>query len=78
MGLFDTIRAELPCPVCGSTKEREIQTKQGPCAMLNFEVGDTIEPFIMATTGWKRNGIVMIAGKGREKKADGTRLLSIA
>lgn len=45
MGLFDTIRAELRCPVCSSTKEREIQTKQGPCAMLNFEVGDTIEPF---------------------------------
>jgi len=45
MGLFDTIRATLPCPVCGSTKERAIQTKQGPCAMLNLEIGDTIEPF---------------------------------
>ena len=45
MGLFDTIRAGLPCPVCGSTKDREIQTKQGPCAMLNFGLGDTIEPF---------------------------------
>lgn len=45
MGLFDTIRTTLACPMCGSIKEREIQTKQGPCAMLNFEVGDTIEPF---------------------------------
>ena len=45
MGLFDTIRATLPCPVCGSTKERAIQTKQGPCAMLNLEIGDTVEPF---------------------------------
>jgi len=45
MGLFDTIRATLPCPVCGSMTEREIQTKQGPCAMLNLEIGDTIEPF---------------------------------
>lgn len=45
MGLFDTIRATLPCPACGSTKERKIQTKQGPCLMLHLEVGDTIEPF---------------------------------
>lgn len=45
MGMFDTIRAILPCPVCGSTAEREIQTKRGPCVLLNFEVGDTIEPF---------------------------------
>jgi hypothetical protein len=45
MGLFDTITAMLPCPVCGSVKEREIQTKRGSCAMLNLEVGDTIEPF---------------------------------
>ena len=45
MGMFDTIRATLPCPVCGSIKEREIQTKQGPCVMLDLEVGDTIEPF---------------------------------
>ncbi len=45
MGLFDTIRATLPCPVCGSAKERGIQTKQGPCAMLSLEIGDTIEPF---------------------------------
>jgi hypothetical protein len=45
MGLFDTIRATLSCPVCGSIREREIQTKQGPCAMLTLEMGDTIEPF---------------------------------
>ena len=45
MGLFDTIWATLPCPVCGSAKERGIQTKQGPCAMLDLEIGDTIEPF---------------------------------
>ncbi len=45
MGLFDSIRATLPCPVCGSSTEREIQTKRGPCAMLSLEVGDTIEPF---------------------------------
>ncbi len=45
MGLFDSIRATLPCPVCGSIKEREIQTKQGPCLMLSLEIGDTIEPF---------------------------------
>ncbi len=45
MGLFDSIRADLPCPVCGSVEKREIQTKQGPCLMLDFEVGDTIEPF---------------------------------
>lgn len=45
MGLFDSIGAILPCPTCGSIKRREIQTKRGPCAMLNLEVGDTIEPF---------------------------------
>jgi hypothetical protein len=45
MGMFDTIRAILSCPVCGSAAEREIQTKQGPCVLLNLEVGDTIEPF---------------------------------
>ena len=45
MGLYDSIKAILPCPVCGSLKEREIQTKKGPCLMLNLEVGDTIEPF---------------------------------
>lgn len=45
MGMFDTIRGIVSCPVCGSTAEREIQTKQGPCLLLNFEIGDTIEPF---------------------------------
>jgi hypothetical protein len=45
MGMFDTIKAKLPCPVCGSVKERGIQTKKGPCALLNLEIGDTIEPF---------------------------------
>lgn len=45
MGLFDTIRATLLCPVCGSMNERGIQTKEGPCAMLDLEIGDTIEPF---------------------------------
>jgi len=45
MGLFDSIRVTLPCPVCGSIKRREIQTKRGPCALLSLEVGDTIEPF---------------------------------
>lgn len=45
MGLYDSIWATLSCPDCGSMKEHEIQTKQGPCLMLDFEVGDTIEPF---------------------------------
>ncbi len=45
MGMFDTIRAPLTCPDCGSSAEREIQTKQGPCLLLNLQVGDTIEPF---------------------------------
>ena len=45
MGLFDSIRATLACHACGSSAEREIQTKKGPCLMLNLEVGDTIEPF---------------------------------
>jgi len=45
MGLFDSIRATLPCDVCGSSTEREIQTKAGPCLMLSLEAGDTIEPF---------------------------------
>jgi hypothetical protein len=45
MGMFDTIRAILRCPVCGSVQERWIQSKKGPCLMLNLEVGDTIEPF---------------------------------
>ena len=45
MGLYDSIWATLSCPDCSSMKEREIQTKQGPCLMLDFEVGDTIEPF---------------------------------
>lgn len=45
MGLFDSIRATLSCHVCGSSTEREIQTKKGPCLMLNLEVGDTMEPF---------------------------------
>ena len=29
MGMFDSIRASLDCPDCGSSAEREIQTKQG-------------------------------------------------
>ena len=29
MGLFDSIRATLSCHVCGSSTEREIQTKKG-------------------------------------------------
>jgi len=45
MGMFDTINATLSCPVCGSIGQREIQTKQGPCVLLNLELGDTIEPF---------------------------------
>ena len=45
MGLFDSIRATLACHVCGSSTEREIQTKKGPWFMLNLKVGDTIEPF---------------------------------
>ncbi len=45
MGLFDTIRATLRCPVCGSAMERSIQTKQGPRVMLSLEIGDMIEPF---------------------------------
>lgn len=45
MGMFDTIGATLSCPDCGSTGRREIQTKQGPCLLLNLEIGDTIEPF---------------------------------
>jgi len=45
MGLFDSIRATLPCGVCGSSVKREIQTKVRPCLMLNLEIGDTIEPF---------------------------------
>jgi hypothetical protein len=45
MGLFDSIWATLPCPVCGSIKEREIQTKTGLCAMFSYQIGDTIEPF---------------------------------
>jgi hypothetical protein len=35
MGMFYTNRAILSCPVCGSTAAREIQTKQGPCLLLN-------------------------------------------
>ena len=45
MGLFDSIGAPLFCEVCGLSTEREIQTKKGPCLMLDLEVGDTIEPF---------------------------------
>ena len=45
MGLFDSIRVTLACADCGSIKRREIQTKQGPCLMLDLEIGDTIEPF---------------------------------
>ena len=43
--MFDTIRATLTCQDCGVTAEQEIQTKQGPCVLLNLEIGDTIEPF---------------------------------
>lgn len=45
MGLSDTICAELKCPDCQLMKEREIQTKQGPCLMETYYKGDTIEPF---------------------------------
>lgn len=45
MGLFDTVRAELKCPDCQVMKEREIQTKRGPCLMQAYYKGDTIEPF---------------------------------
>lgn len=57
MGMFDTIRATLSCPVCGSTAEREIQTKRGPCLLLNLEVGDTIEPFFHGDIGCASTGI---------------------
>jgi hypothetical protein len=45
MGMFDTIIAEIECPECRQTKEREIQTKRGPCLMETYHLGDTIEPF---------------------------------
>jgi hypothetical protein len=45
MGMFDTIMGEIECPACRQTKEREIQTKRGPCLMETYYVGDTIEPF---------------------------------
>jgi len=45
MGMFDTIIGEIECPECRQTKEREIQTKRGPCLMETYHPGDTIEPF---------------------------------
>ena len=45
MGMFDTIIGEIECPECRQTKEREIQTKRGPCLMETYHLGDTIEPF---------------------------------
>lgn len=47
MGLFDTIRAELKCTDCQQIKEREIQTKEGPCFMEIYYTGDTIEPLAL-------------------------------
>ena len=32
-------------PDCRQTKEREIQTKRGPCLMETCHIGDTVEPF---------------------------------
>jgi len=55
MGLFDSIIATLPCHECGSSTEREIQTKKGPCLMLKLEIGDTIEPFFYGD-GWIEEG----------------------
>jgi hypothetical protein len=45
MGLFDTIIGELECPHCKGIREREIQTKRGPCLMETYYIGDTVEPF---------------------------------
>jgi|GEM_PF-3108815 len=45
MGMFDSIIGELECPQCKGVREREIQTKRGPCLMETYYLGDTIEPF---------------------------------
>jgi len=45
MGMFDTIIGKIECPDCRQTKEREIQTKRGPCLMETYHLGDTVEPF---------------------------------
>ena len=72
MGMFGTIRATLSCRVCGSTGKREIQTNEGPCLLLNRELGDTIEPFSMATIGWKGDGIATSAKRKLPKTNAGS------
>jgi hypothetical protein len=68
MGLFDTIRAELKCPDCGLIKEREIQTKRGPCFMETYYRGDTIEPFYFGDYWFEEEWYCEDCyGKAREK-----------
>lgn len=42
MGLFDTVLVEMPCPVCHSSAEREVQFKHEACLMDVFHVGDFV------------------------------------
>jgi hypothetical protein len=78
MGLFDSIRATLSCGVCGSRAKREIQTKVGPCLMLNLEVGDIIEPFFYGDywmeESWYcddcQRRLLWPSGNGNQRKAE--------
>ena len=36
MGMFDEIRYEMDCPICG-TKIRGFQSKDGPCCLATLE-----------------------------------------
>jgi hypothetical protein len=76
MGLFDSIRATLSCQMCGSSAEREIQTKRGPCLKLNLAVGDTIEPFFYGDylDDWPETVSVLKGIDGRIAGLFGTRL----
>lgn len=44
MGLFDSVYLSVPCPACGETRERELQTKDLDCQLRVFRVGDMVFP----------------------------------
>lgn len=43
MGLYDTFRGEVKCPLCGKQITFAVQTKSYNCILESFEIGDYID-----------------------------------
>jgi hypothetical protein len=44
MGTYNSILARIACPICGNTREKEIQYKHGSLRQYKYHIGDRIEP----------------------------------